>query len=1353
MARPSRSAFPILLLAAFAAGAAQAASTGDTSLLRITGSQGGTGFGDYVSDADALNRSYRFFVEVPPGTAQLAIDVFDADVGAGGTAEDAANRDRLRNAFNTTTAYRLFQPNGTQVTTGSTPPLQFATGSATAPAGADNAWLNLYTRANPPAGHWRIEIDSSSAVTAGDDVNAFGLRAHDGNPGAGGTELNVYADNLIQIGINPVPGTGSRSSVFTLHPYATHGCAVEASDFDSDDDNALTVGGQVQRSGFANRDGGLNTSFTGLSANNAWTTDNLGESPTFGGEGPSGTVFDRDGSGIWTWTFRVNEVSGDNANFVTLYAGEAAATAATPPTANPEAGAWRIYLPRDDAGAPRKPYLAQRYFYGGTGPNPPLNNQTTRLDVVIEVVNPSAHPITFSNTNAVSSRVGGTTGTSNAGAVYVAGGAVATQGSLVAQPANNATGLVVWNPGTIAAGGSARLTYPINVTPTNGGDATNRRINGEGSSTGNDNTHGTRATFTDETGAQTYTINGLCGLYYRRGTEIVTPVTLSWVAAARGGDGRLAVEWSTDSEFRHAGFDLYGRRAGGRWERLTATPVAGAGDTLERRDYALRVDAPADVDAIALEDIATDGRRTRHPAVALGATWGRRVDAPRTDWAAVRAAQRNAPRGAGGAAWIEVDRDGIHRLTLAALAAAGQDLRGTPVDALALVGPEGPLPIHVASVGALVDDATQVEFVGAARRSLYGSTNRYRLLSDATLARRLLPAAAPAGAETRERDRYWHDAVLARDLQYSFAIPAADPWFDTRLLAFAGAPVEAAFEVAVDRIADAAGASVAIALSGGNDFPAVALDHRIEAMVNGVAVGSHAFDGLNEARVRFELPPGVLREGANEVRLRLPADHGVDFDIVQVESVALRYLRTLDLDGGALAAGLGEAGDTEPSSPLLLRDGFDGAAPGCAGDGCATLSIASGTPAVAIVLGPEGGRRLAAAPVDGRIRLALADTAGATLHVAPQGALATPRVVPATAPAATPQAPLDFLIVAHPQFIDALQPLVAARRAEGLATSVVDVASIYARHSSGLPDPAAIRAHLALARAAGARYVLLVGADTYDYKDHLGSGAISFLPTAYAATGDVVRHAPADPLLGDVDGDGVADLAVGRWPVRTAAEADLLVAKTLAYATAPHAGRALFVAGGSEPALDFAALSGSLAAALPAGWNADQVTVDALGAAGARGALASAVNAGRALVNFVGHSAVDRWTFDPLLTGNDAEALFGNAGAPTVVSQWGCWSSWFVSPTSRSLAERLLFDADGGAAAVVGAATLVETSGTDAYLAGFLRDAGTSGARDGVRIGDALQAMRRGVAADGPGRRDLTIGIHLLGDPTLLLRR
>ena len=44
------------------------------------------------------------------------------------------------------------------------------------------------------AGHWEVRVDESSAVTTGDDINAFGLRAHDGTSGVGGTEYNIYAD-------------------------------------------------------------------------------------------------------------------------------------------------------------------------------------------------------------------------------------------------------------------------------------------------------------------------------------------------------------------------------------------------------------------------------------------------------------------------------------------------------------------------------------------------------------------------------------------------------------------------------------------------------------------------------------------------------------------------------------------------------------------------------------------------------------------------------------------------------------------------------------------------------------------------------------------------------------------------------------------------------------------------------------------------------------------------------------------------------------------------------------------------------------------------------------------------------
>src|SRR6185436_5455054 len=60
------------------------ASTGTTALFTITGSGAGTANGDYVSDNNALDTSYHYFIEVPTGLSRFVVDLFDADVGLGG---------------------------------------------------------------------------------------------------------------------------------------------------------------------------------------------------------------------------------------------------------------------------------------------------------------------------------------------------------------------------------------------------------------------------------------------------------------------------------------------------------------------------------------------------------------------------------------------------------------------------------------------------------------------------------------------------------------------------------------------------------------------------------------------------------------------------------------------------------------------------------------------------------------------------------------------------------------------------------------------------------------------------------------------------------------------------------------------------------------------------------------------------------------------------------------------------------------------------------------------------------------------------------------------------------------------
>jgi hypothetical protein len=1205
--------------------------------------------------------------------------------------------------------------------------------------------LNFFTRANPAAGHWQIEVDAGN----GDDVNAFGLRAHDGDATAGGRELNVYANTAFQIGINPID-PGSRTSLFSYYPYVTHGCDVIANDFDYDADNANTTGGQ-QAEIFNNHSGSFTATFNNgtLSDNNVWNTETMADPTTFPGGGPSGSQVSRNGYGTWPSSWRINEVDGENANFTTIFVGPET-IAATPPTANPQANAFRVYFPTDAATSPQKPFLSQYYAYS-SGANPPTSGQNTFLNVTVLVTNPTPYAITFSAANVVTTRVGGPGGgNTNANAVYVGSSASANQGTVVSTPGNLNTGLITWNPGSVAAGATAILTFQMRVSPSNNDTSANRRIDGEGNSTGNDTNHGTRARFTDETGQQTYTIDGICGLAIRAGTNAPVPVTVSSMAASRVG-GSLRVEWTTATETRNGGFDVFGRRADGSWVKLNSTVVlSAASDSVEEQSYETTFAAPADVDRVAIEDIALDGTRKRHPDVAVGASRGTRA-APPIDWSRIRSSLPARGAGSSGTVYLEIAQRGIHRVGVAALAAAGQDLSNAATSAIALRDADGPVPVRIiGAAGATLGPSAVLEFVAETRASLYGDKNRYVLSVDAAAAQRPAVSALDATQATRERDRWRAEVVRANDVLYSYGALADDPWYDTLLAAAPGAPASAAFTLELPADARTDGASVAVRLEGETEWPQTN-DHRVDIVVNGATIARHEFDGRTAETVRYPLPAGLLLPGANQITLALPADHGVPFDRMRVQDVSLRYDGSMRAIGGRLDADLGDAGDAVPRAASgLMRDGFDDLPSECDGSGCTLVHVdgVSGQASVWHMGADDAATLVFGQPTGQGIDIVLPRDGGRLL-VAEDAAVFAPALVSGAPPVPDVPVGTDFVVIAHPSFADSIGSYVTAREAEGLDVAVATTDAIYARYGAGLADPVALRRFLADAHARGVRYALFVGGDTYDYADHLGSASMSFVPTMYTWTDADVRFAPTDALIGDIDADGLPEVAIGRWPVRTTAELDAIVAKTLAYATAPHSAKAVFAADNAEE-VQFGDLSAYVADAMVAsGWTTDRIVVATSDAAAERATLISAINQGRALTHFVGHSGVDRWTFEPLLVAGQVASALTNATQPTVIAQWGCWSSYFVSPLANSIAHQFLFDTDGGAAAVIGASTRIRSSDGDESLRDFMVGIGSGN----ERLGDAIDAMRRQTAAASPDRRDLIYGINLLGDPTLRLRR
>ena len=125
----------------------------------------------------------------------------------------------------------------------------------------------------------------------------------------------------------------------------------------------------------------------------------------------------------------------------------------------------------------------------------------------------------------------------------------------------------------------------------------------------------------------------------------------------------------------------------------------------------------------------------------------------------------------------------------------------------------------------------------------------------------------------------------------------------------------------------------------------------------------------------------------------------------------------------------------------------------------------------------------------------------------------------------------------------------------------------------------AIKQYIAYAvQKLGTEYVLLVGGDTYDYRNYLGKNSISFIPSLYIATGPSTNFIPADPVYADLNGDNAPEVAIGRFPVRTTAELTMMVNKTLAYGIKGYGNSAIFATDLNDGIVSFKAVGTQLAA-------------------------------------------------------------------------------------------------------------------------------------------------------------------------------
>lgn len=339
----------------------------------------------------------------------------------------------------------------------------------------------------------------------------------------------------------------------------------------------------------------------------------------------------------------------------------------------------------------------------------------------------------------------------------------------------------------------------------------------------------------------------------------------------------------------------------------------------------------------------------------------------------------------------------------------------------------------------------------------------------------------------------------------------------------------------------------------------------------------------------------------------------------------------------------------------------------------------------------------------------------------------------------------NFVIITHPDFRSAIAPLVELRRRQGLTVSVLDVDDLYDEFSYGAHDPQAIKDFLSLAKSSwrkAPRYVLFVGDASFDPRNYLGHGKLDYVPTHLIDT--AYLETASDDWLADFNGDSVPEMAVGRLPVRTAAQAQAIVSKIVGYDQAGAPQTAIFVAdkkGGDG--YDFEAASRDAQAMLPSNISVQSINRGEQAVDSVRGQIIQGINKGALLVNYMGHGTIGAWTGAGLFRNADVASLT-NASHPSFFVMMTCLNGFYHDPGQDGLAEALIKAENGGAVAVWASSGLTEPTGQALMNKGLMSNLF---ANEQLRIGDTF-IKAKGSTSD----RDVRSTWIFFGDPTMMLR-
>ncbi len=329
---------------------------------------------------------------------------------------------------------------------------------------------------------------------------------------------------------------------------------------------------------------------------------------------------------------------------------------------------------------------------------------------------------------------------------------------------------------------------------------------------------------------------------------------------------------------------------------------------------------------------------------------------------------------------------------------------------------------------------------------------------------------------------------------------------------------------------------------------------------------------------------------------------------------------------------------------------------------------------------------------------------------------------------------VDMVIVTHPDFVSQANRL-AQFRAEndGLSVKVVTPQQIYNEFSSGSQDPIAIRDYMRMIYDRTGKeypkYLLLFGRPSYDFRG-LAQGTKLYVPNfqynieyigdlsspQYRYISEIRSQYTGDDALGLLDenegfnGNGLYDLAIGRFPCTTSAQATIAVDKSIRYTERRNLvqensaqisnfgdwrNMMAFVAD-DEEGNDFiynADYFTKFVANTNPNINFDKIYLDAYqqisNAGGQRYPDAvtdinNRMNRGSLFYTYIGHSGKDGWAAERVLENSDINKWSNKFNMPGMISL-SCTFAYYDRQV-QSPSDLIFFNPNGGAITVTAAA-------------------------------------------------------------------